>query len=115
MPYPVNGSDTSFNTELIRQLWLNNDFYGGIFSLQQKSKNTQLTFGGAITHYNGVHYGKIIWAEKGLTGPAKWYDVQAYKNDLNLYGKWQQDLSKVFQLFTDLQFRRVNYHLNGFE
>ncbi|MGZ5191718.1 MAG: TonB-dependent receptor domain-containing protein, partial [Flavisolibacter sp.] len=32
----------------------------------------------------------------------------------NFYGKWQQQLSTNFQLFTDLQYRRVKYDLDGF-
>ena len=113
MPYPANGIDST--TDLVRRLWLNNDFYGSIFSLQHQSKNSLITFGGAVTRYSGAHYGEVIWAEKGITGPRRYYDVPADKNDVNFYGKWQQDLTTNLQLFADLQYRRVNYHLDGFE
>jgi iron complex outermembrane receptor protein len=115
MPYPIVGSDTLLTTDLIRQLWLDNDFYGSIFSLQQQSKNTSLIFGGAITRYTGSHFGKIIWSQNELTGPSEWYRVNAAKNDMNYYGKWQQKMLKNIQLFADIQYRRVNYNLNGFE
>lgn len=113
MPYPSNGVDST--TDLIRRLWLNNDFYGSIFSLQHKSKNSLIIFGGAVTRYTGAHYGEVIWAEKGITGPSRYYNLPASKNDVNFYGKWQQDLTQNLQLFADLQFRRVNYQLDGFE
>ncbi|HEU4576392.1 MAG TPA: outer membrane beta-barrel protein, partial [Chitinophagaceae bacterium] len=58
--------------------------------------------------------GRVIWAEKGLTGPTNWYDLDAGKTDFNVYGKWQQDLSKTLQFFTDLQYRKVDYIINGF-
>ncbi|HEV7621927.1 MAG TPA: TonB-dependent receptor plug domain-containing protein [Flavisolibacter sp.] len=115
MSYPVIGNDTVYTTDLVRRLWLNNDFYGTTFSLQQHSNNTQLTFGGAVTRYTGAHYGEVTWAQSGITGNPKYYDVNAAKNDLNVYGKWQQDVSSLLQVFTDLQYRRVNYHLNGFQ
>jgi iron complex outermembrane receptor protein len=112
VPSPATGTDT---TDLIRRLWLDNYFYGDIFSLQYHAQKTQLTLGGAVTKYDGDHYGEVIWAEHGWTGPNRWYDVNATKGDQNVFVKWQQDLSKTFQLFTDLQYRRVDYHLNGFE
>ena len=113
--YPVVAGDTIFSTDLIRRLWLKNYFYGSIFSLQHESAKTNLIFGGAITKYDGRHYGEVIWAEKVLPDFLKWYDLNAFKNDLNVYGKWQQDLSSSFQSFVDLQYRRVKYNLAGFE
>jgi iron complex outermembrane recepter protein len=111
MPYPASGETT---TDLVRQLWLDNDFYGNIFSLQYQLPATQLTLGGALTKYDGNHFGKVVWAENGLTGTNKWYDLDADKNDFNIYGKWQQDLSKGLQFFADLQYRKVNHVINGF-
>ena len=34
---------------------------------------------GAYTRYEGDHYGKLIWAEHGLTGPDIYYDHDALK------------------------------------
>ncbi|MFL5808928.1 MAG: TonB-dependent receptor [Flavisolibacter sp.] len=115
MKYPIRNNDTVFTTDLVRHLWLDNHFYGTVFSLQYQSQKTQLNLGGAITRYDGKHYGEVTWAAEGLTGPARWYDLNAVKNDANFYTKWQQDLSKNFQLYSDLQYRHVNYDLNGFE
>jgi hypothetical protein len=36
LPEPINGTDTITNTDLVRQLWLDNDFYGSIFSCNTK-------------------------------------------------------------------------------
>lgn len=114
MQYPVIGSDTLFTSDFIRQLWLNNYFYGSVFSLQHQSQKTQLIVGGAVTKYNGSHYGEVTWASKVLMHPTRWYDLDASKKDLNVYGKWQQDLSNAMQLFADVQYRRVKYDLFGF-
>lgn len=111
LPYPINGITS---TDLIRQLWLDNDFYGNIFSLQHQSLKTTFTFGGAFTKYDGTHFGKIVWTEQELTGNPVWYHLGAGKKDFNLYSKWQQQVSKSFQSFIDLQFRNVNYNINGF-
>jgi iron complex outermembrane recepter protein len=115
LSYPVVAGDTVFETDLIRQLWLKNRFYGSIFSLQHESGKTHLTFGGAVTKYDGKHFGEVTWSQQPWNGLRRWYDLDAFKKDFNVYGKWQQDLSGKLQLFVDAQFRRVNYDLLGFE
>jgi len=108
--YPANGATT---TDLVRQLWLDNDFYGNIFSLQYQLPTTQFILGGAFTRYNGDHFGRVVWTEKELTNH-NWYDLYAQKNDFNIYGKWQQNLSNAVQFYTDLQYRKVSHVINGF-
>ena len=114
LPDPPSGGAPITNSDMIRQLWLNNEFYGNIFSLQYKDNKTQATLGGGITRYNGLHYGKVIWAEKGLTDLKNWYDLGAGKTDFNIYYKEQTQLIKNLFLFYDLQYRHVNYTINGF-
>jgi iron complex outermembrane recepter protein len=115
LSYPIVAGDTIFETDLIRQLWLKNHFYGSIFSLQHESGKTHLTFGGAVTKYDGNHFGEITWSQQPWDGPKKWYELDAFKKDFNVYGKWQQDLTEKFQLFADAQYRSVKYDLQGFE
>ena len=105
----------SGNTELVRQLWLDNDFYGTVFSLQAINDRSQLTFGGAATRYNGRHFGEVTWASAGLPTPThRWYDHDADKDDITVYLKDQYSLSTAWTLFGDLQYRYVNYSINGF-
>ena len=46
LPDPVFGTDTIRNTDLVRQLWLDNNYYGQIFSLQYKKDKDVVTLGG---------------------------------------------------------------------
>ena len=102
-------------TDLVRQLWLDNSFYGNIFSLQYGKGQTALTLGGALSNYVGNHFGTVTWTGQELKeAPGRWYDNDGEKADFNLYGKWQQNLSPEWQVFTDLQYRRVHYTTNGF-
>lgn len=114
LPDWIMGSDTIRRTDLIRQLWLDNDFYGATYSLQYSKNKTELILGGLVSRYEGLHFGEVIWAEKGLTSSQPWYRHPAAKNDFTVYGKWQQQLGKGFQSFVDLQLRKVAYTLNGF-
>ncbi len=115
LPYPVIGTETITETDIVRQLWLDNHFYGNTFSLQYKDPSREIIFGGGFSKYDGNHYGKIIWAsEGGIEKDYRWYDLTAFKTDINLYGKWQEQLAKYFYAFADLQYRHVSYELNGF-
>jgi iron complex outermembrane recepter protein len=114
LPYPVIGNDTITSTDLVRQLWLAPDFYGTVFSLQYNKAGTQLTFGGGWNRHDGHHFGNITWSQAGVPLNYRWYDLDADKRDVNLYGKWQQRLGKRFQTFADLQYRAVTYKINGF-
>jgi iron complex outermembrane receptor protein len=111
---PIYGNDTITNTDLVRQLWLDNDFYGNISYLQYKGEKSQFTLGGGWNRYDGKHYGDLIWAEKGLALPGRWYDLDADKRDLTIYFKQQTKIGSLVSVFYDLQYRTVKYNLYGF-
>jgi iron complex outermembrane receptor protein len=116
IPNPPFGDSSISSTNLIRQRWLDNYFYGGIFSVQYKKNNTGLVLGGGWTEYDGQHYGFVTWsAMGGFPSDYKYYNAPAKKTDLNLYGKWQEQIGKFFTSFLDLQWRQVNYRINGFD
>jgi iron complex outermembrane receptor protein len=114
MPNPPSGGSPITRSDMIRQLWLNNNFIGNIFSLQYKDNRTQATLGGAYTHYRGLHYGKVTWAANGLTSTNNWYDLGAFKNDFNIYLKEQTQFGKNWYFFYDIQYRHVKYNIDGF-
>jgi iron complex outermembrane receptor protein len=114
LPYPVIGQDTIRTSDFIRQLWLDNDFYGNISSLQYRSQKTEFTFGGGYTKYNGRHFGELIWASNGLTYEGRWYDLNAFKKDFNTYARLLQKFSEKWNGYIDLQYHNVIYNINGF-
>jgi iron complex outermembrane receptor protein len=114
LPDFVVGTTTLSKTDLVRQLWLKNAFYGQIASLQYKKAGTQLIFGGGWNIYDGNHFGKVTWATAGFPKDHKWYDLTALKKDANIYAKWQQKVTNSLELFADMQFRKVDYTMNGF-
>jgi len=109
-------ANTNFTeSDLVRRLGLDNDFYGNIFSLHHEKGKSSIILGGAITNYEGKHLGDVIWAEKGFINPGgRWYDLDAEKSDWNIYGKWQQSLTPSLHIYTDLQSRSVKHQINGF-
>jgi iron complex outermembrane recepter protein len=111
------GSALINETDLVRQKWLENDFYGTTFSVNYKNEKTDFVFGGAINKYEGQHFGKVIWARFASTSEIgdKYYDDQATKTDANFFAKTSYQISKKLSLYGDLQFRNVNYKANGEE
>lgn len=115
LPEPANGNGPITNTDLVRRLWLDNDFYGNIFSFLYNHNKTQLTLGGGYTRYEGLHFGEVTWAANGLTSLSNnWYNNNANKNDFNIYFKQQTAITSNWNLFYDLQLRRVHYAIDGF-
>ncbi|MCX8019330.1 MAG: TonB-dependent receptor [Chitinophagaceae bacterium] len=114
IPNQIVGNDTIRRSDLVRQLWLDNDFFGTLFSLQYNHQKHEITAGGGAMRYLGLHYGKVIRAIRFNLSPRKWYDLDADKNDFHLYVKHLYKLNAYWNLFYDLQYRHVGYDINGF-
>ena len=115
---PIDVDGTTINqTDLIRQKWLDNDFYGMTYSIKYKDhKKFSAILGGAINQYDGDHFGKVIWAryssdaEKGH----KYYENNGLKTDFNTFVKVNYKVSDKWHLFTDLQVRNITYKTENF-
>lgn len=111
-------SDTTLitATNLVRRLWLANDYYGSIYSLHFNRNNTNIILGGSLSRYDGNHYGEITRADVQAAVPTnyRWYDVAARKTDWSSYLKATHKLSETWSLFGDVQLRKVGYEINGF-
>jgi iron complex outermembrane receptor protein len=113
-PFTTPAGDTFSTTNLTRRLWLDNYYYGGIFSLVYQKNKTQFILGGGYNRYDAKHYGFVTWADYGVPDDYRWYNLTAHKGDFNIYAKLQQQLGENWYAFGDLQYRMVNYEINGF-
>ena len=52
--------------------------------------------------------------EAGIPDNYRWYDLDAYKTDFNIYSKYQRRLSDKLEAFGDFQYRSVLYNIGGF-
>lgn len=114
LPNFIVGTTTITKTDLIRQLWLNNQLKGQVFSAEYKKNKTNFTLGGAWNIFNGDHFGKIIWANVGIPKDYKWYNTPAKKTDASFYAKWNYQINQHWNTLIDIQYRSVNYTMNGF-
>jgi iron complex outermembrane recepter protein len=106
---------TITTTDLVRQKWLDNDFYGTTFSANYKKDKLDLIIGGGWNKYEGDHFGKVIWARYASTSELGdlYYDDYAVKTDGNIFVKANYQLNEKFSLYGDLQYRNVNYKADG--
>lgn len=113
----IIGSDTLSTTDLIRQKWLKNHFYGFTSSLHYSRGKIDGILGGGWNRYEGDHFGEVIWArysgknEKGF----EWYDNLGEKMDYNVYSKFYWQASPALRTLIDLQYRYISYDMYGFD
>lgn len=112
----IFSSDTVYTSDIIRRRWLDNHFYGGIFSLLIKHKGLDLTIGGGANNYEGGHYGEIIWAQYASNSSIrdKYYNNDAYKFEAHGYMKATYQIKKL-TVYGDLQVRYINYRFLGID
>ncbi len=117
LPNVVIGGSTIRQTDLIRRLWLDNDFYGGVFSFDYNSfGKLTANIGGGWNQYKGAHYGEIVWERvSGNTNIRdRYYEDNATKRDFNLYAKAFYQFTPKLNAFVDAQIRTVDYSFLGY-
>jgi iron complex outermembrane receptor protein len=113
-PLVVDGQTVN-ETDLVRRRWLDNDYYVFNASANYKNKDIDLIFGTSISHYDGDHFGEVIWARFASQSNIRdrYYDGNGRKNDASAFSKATYKLNNRVQLFGDLQLRNVNYKTSG--
>jgi iron complex outermembrane receptor protein len=111
---PVTGN-TIDATNLIRRKYLDNDFYGFVYSLVYTTPKSRLIFGGSANEYKGNNYGQIIWAQFASNSDInyEWYRSTGDKTDFNVYAKLDQKISNKLNLYVDLQYRGIDHKIIG--
>ena len=112
---PIYGNDSIKISDLIRRKWLDNDFYGMTFSMNQKKEASEFTIGGGYNMYDGNHFGKVIWARNAGDSEInhEWYRGTGLKKDLNVFAKYNYELAEDLNLFVDFQYRKIDYSIGG--
>jgi len=108
---------TVTTTDLIRQKWLDNDFYGTTFSAKYVTEDLNVILGGGWNKYEGDHFGRVIWARYASTSELEnhYYDDYSAKTDGNVFAKANYQVTEKLSLYGDLQYRNVTYKANSAE
>jgi iron complex outermembrane recepter protein len=112
---PVVGNQEVKRTDLIRRKWLDNDFYGSVFSLQYRKGKVDAITGGGWNQYDGRHFGRLVWATymQNLKKDYEWYRNSGIKKDVNGFFKVLYRLTPSLDYFADVQYRWIDYSIKG--
>jgi iron complex outermembrane recepter protein len=123
LPNVVIRDSVISRSDLVRRRWLDNDFYGTVFSFDYAgSGRLSANIGGGWNRYQGKHFGEVIWAQfanvpAASTGSVRqrYYDNDATKTDANLYAKVFCQVTPRLRGYVDMQVRTVDYSFLGFD
>lgn len=113
----LNPYSTISSSDLIRQKWLDNMFYGYTTGLTYSKENTDITLGSAYNIYSGKHFGKVKWVQMipDFDSSHEWYSNTSDKRDFTVFAKIEHKLSAQLLAFADVQYRTINYTMNGID
>ena len=103
------------SSDYIDRRWLDNDFYGILYSLNKKTEDFNANIGGSLNKYNGLHYGEYLWYDQinstvnQYDFKEKFYDDFGDKGEFNIYAKIDYYITDKLTLYGDLQFRNIKY------
>ncbi len=101
--------------DIVTQRWLDNLFYGVIYSLEVKKELFNFILGGGVNQYSGLHYGDVVWRESipdSIQSNFRYYTNTALKREANAYARLNVKLGN-FHPFVDLQVRSLSYSGKG--
>lgn len=114
------GDLIGFKSDFITRKNMLNDAYTANIAARYQRDALSMTFGGSYQYYNGSHLGEVIWSQvistvsvdSPVTG---WDDNTGVKHDAVAFAKINYEFSPRFNLYADLQLRRVAYSLHGID
>ncbi len=112
----IYAPDSTITTsDIVRQKWLNNDFYGFTYATNYNGELFSVTIGGAWNKYDGDHFGNIVWSEFTSLNEHdyQWYFNLGEKTDFNSYGKITFNIADQLSAFGDIQYRYIDYKISG--
>ena len=107
----VVGGKTVDSTDLTRDLWLNNQFFGVTYNFTYAvQKNLNIDIGGAYNQYRNAHYDDIEWTQQStnISPNYEYARNYAFKTDFNIYSKIDYSIGKL-KLYADMQYRHHSY------
>lgn len=103
-------------SDLVRLKYNDNDFGGGMFTLNYTHGRVNAVLGGAANWFRGNHFGHIGWVRNyvGAIDPLQqYYYNTGRKFDTNIYARADVDICRGLSAYGDLQYRHIRYSIRG--
>ena len=109
----IIGNDTISNSDAAFQRWLDNDFYGGLFSVAYRGKGLGVKTSIFASHYEGDHFGEIIRADFIENDRSqRFYSSSSKKKDYSAFTQWNWTVNN-WLVTADVQVRHIDYTTAG--
>ncbi|MCE1201254.1 MAG: TonB-dependent receptor [Bacteroidia bacterium] len=111
---PIVGGVEVKRSDLIRQKWLDNSFYGLQLGHIFEKHSVTVRSGAGINQYIGDHFGYIIWSRvAAVDNKTPWYFNTGSKTDVSLFSKVDLKSGRNWEIYGDLQLRAIDYKIEG--
>ena len=109
------GGEVINTTDLIRRRWLDNDYYVINTNINYKKDQLDVTAGAFYSHYDGDHFGEVIWAKYASNSEIRdrYYEGNGKKNEFTVFAKATYKFNKKWTAYGDLQGRFLTYKTSG--
>ena len=109
------GGEVINTTDLIRRRWLDNDYYVVNANLNYKKNELDITAGAFYSHYDGDHFGEVIWAKYASNSEIRdrYYEGNGKKDEFTVFAKATYKINEQWSAYGDLQGRFLTYKTTG--
>lgn len=113
--YSKYGFSLPGRSDFITKKSMDNNAYIANFNIRRSDTRSTISFGDNFLYYDGEHFGTVEWIrDTNIGSPVEWYRNYGDKIDNTFYAKGTYDFSESFNGYADMQFRFINYKVNGF-
>lgn len=104
-------------SDVIRQKWMDNDFYVANVSANYSKNGWKVQSGAMYSLYDGDHFGCLPWVKynQNIGAKDKWYENNVKKQEISAFVKVEYELNEKWSVFGDLQARLVDFRLSGLD
>lgn len=113
--YTADGEKVK-KSDLVRLKYNDNGFGGGNANISYHHGRLDGTFGTSVSYFRGRHFGRIQWVRNyvGAIDPLQeYYNNTGNKLDANFFARANVNVARGFDAFADLQYRHINYRIDG--
>ena len=109
------GGEVINTTDLIRRRWLDNDYYVVNANVNYKKNELDITAGAFYSHYDGDHFGEVIWAKYASNSEIRdrYYEGNGKKDEFTVFAKATYKINEQWSAYGDLQGRFLTYKTTG--
>ncbi len=104
-------------SDIIRRKLMKNDYYTGNVSANYSVGRLNVSGGLFMSYFDGDHYGDLPWVKynQNIKSKYEWYRNNSDKKEISGFMKADYNLTDILSVFGDVQYRYVDYRMEGID